>query len=102
MIITPPIPTRSIASRSAVIPLLVTFPFSQNQNTHGRADGGGRTKFFSKSPALPKTATANNPKQINVLIVLVLSSSSFSSTLSFTFVVHFVVSPLTLPIEIQI
>src|SRR5215813_5740391 len=41
MIITPPIPTRLIASRSAVIPLLLMFPFNQNQKIQGRAEGGG-------------------------------------------------------------
>jgi hypothetical protein len=42
MIKTPPMPTRSIASRSAAMPLLVMLPLSQNQYTHGHADFGGR------------------------------------------------------------
>jgi hypothetical protein len=49
MINTPPMPTRFIASRSAVIPLLVIFPFSQNQYTHGRALSGGCTNCFSSA-----------------------------------------------------
>src|ERR1051325_9556217 len=48
MIATPPMPTRFIASRSAVMPLLVILPLSQNQNTQGRAESGGWRKFFSR------------------------------------------------------
>src|SRR5438876_5137771 len=56
IIATPPMPTRFIASRSAVIPLLVTLPLSQNQNTQGRAVSGGRKNSCSKFefPGAPK------------------------------------------------
>ncbi len=37
----PPMPTRLIASKSAVIPSREIFPSTQNQCTHGRADRGG-------------------------------------------------------------
>src|SRR5438067_2123619 len=33
------------------MPLLLMFPSSGNQYTHGRADGGGEAKFFAKSSA---------------------------------------------------
>jgi hypothetical protein len=41
MINTPPMPTRFIASRSAVMPLLLMLPFNQNQYTQGLAEAGG-------------------------------------------------------------
>src|SRR4051794_8919090 len=37
----PPIPTRCIDSRSAVMPSLVTLPFIQCHHVWGRADAGG-------------------------------------------------------------
>src|SRR5205085_7440088 len=49
MMTTPPIPARCIASKSAVMPLLETLPASQNQNTQGRAEGGGCRKFCSRA-----------------------------------------------------
>ena len=47
---TPPMPTRLMASRSSVMPSLVTWPFIQNQRTQGRADSGGWRKAASRSP----------------------------------------------------
>ena len=40
-LITPPTPTRLMASRSRVMPSRVTCPFIQCQSTHGRAESGG-------------------------------------------------------------
>ena len=40
----PAMPTRFIPSRSAVMPSLVTLPFSQCHHTRGRADSGGSLK----------------------------------------------------------
>ena len=51
--ITPPIPTRCIASRSAVIPSLVMLPFFQNQYTQGRAAAGGLWKASAPSLGPP-------------------------------------------------
>jgi hypothetical protein len=65
MIKTPPIPARFIASKSAVMPSRVMFPFSQNQYTPGRADSGGWTNDAASWPVgvsvwaeLAKTAHA--------------------------------------------
>src|SRR6478735_9824651 len=49
---TPPIPTCFIASRSSVIPSLVTFPFIQNHSTCGENKAGGSLKFSSVIDAL--------------------------------------------------
>jgi hypothetical protein len=50
MISTPPMPTRFIASKSAVMPSLEIFPLIQNQYAHGLAASGGYRKS-SFSPA---------------------------------------------------
>src|ERR1044072_5428995 len=60
MINTPPIPTRCIASRSAVIPARVRLPSDQNQYTHGRASSGGRVNAVSKSGSADRNTSAND------------------------------------------
>ena len=46
---TPPMPTRCMASRSAVIPSLLMLPLIQNQYTHGLALAGGLANPASRS-----------------------------------------------------
>lgn len=59
MISTPPMPTRFMASRSAVMPSLVMLPLSQNQYTHGRHESGGDTNFSaSAAVSLPSGTMA--------------------------------------------
>ena len=71
-------PTRFIASRSAVIPSRVMLLFSQNQYTQGRAESGGLTKLFAKSSA-PRAAPARrqSPKRTvaNRFFMMCLPSS---------------------------
>ena len=47
----PAMPTRFIHSRSAVMPSLVTLPFSQCHQTRGRAEAGGSRKPRSRASA---------------------------------------------------
>src|SRR6266542_1660936 len=58
MMSTPPIPTRFIASRSAVMPSRVRLPSDQNQNTHGFASSGGRTNAFSRRDSVARRMEA--------------------------------------------
>ena len=44
-------PTRAIASKSAVMPSFVRLPFNGNQYTQGLAEAGGLAKLFARSPA---------------------------------------------------
>lgn len=48
MVSTPPMPTRCIASRSAVMPALVTLPFIQCHHVCGRAEAGGEANPAAK------------------------------------------------------
>jgi hypothetical protein len=51
-------PTRCIASKSAVMPSRVMFPFNQNQYTQGRALSGGDKKPLSSFEAAESAAPA--------------------------------------------
>src|SRR5689334_9841374 len=59
---TPPMPTRFIASRSAVMPLLLILPLSQNQKICGRAESGGCRNPRSRSETL--AAYSLNPNVV--------------------------------------
>src|SRR5512146_2750906 len=72
-------PTRFMASRSAVMPSRVILPLSQNQYTHGRADSGGEANPFSNSdtpPAAwhrqdrPSSRAATEQMRISVRLVM--------------------------------
>ena len=54
---TPPIPTRAIDSRSAVMPALVTLPFIQCHHTCGLAERGGVRNPFTRTSSADASAT---------------------------------------------
>jgi hypothetical protein len=70
----PPMPTRFIASRSAVMPSLLMLPLIQNQKTQGRAEGGGAAKFFAKSSAgILKVASVQSASSVSNRFFMVSS-----------------------------
>ena len=78
----PPTPARAIASRSAVMPSLVTFPFIQCHHTCDRADGGGRTKpLRSASDAISAVVEKKTTRTTwNNLCFILLMLQSFTSS----------------------
>ncbi len=68
-------PTRCIASRSAVMPLLERLPLSGNQYTQGLADDGGLAKPRARSstdagsaPAFNDAARKNSGHNLHMMI----------------------------------
>ena len=61
--IAPPMPTRAIASRSAVMPARVTFPAIQCHHTCGFASAGGFLNPASRSAPQPNRAPAAAARQ---------------------------------------
>src|ERR1051325_6647058 len=72
MMSTPPNPTRSIASKSAVMPSRVMLPSIQNQLIHGRAESGGWTKPASRSETVvARSADASSHDEARIGIEMV-------------------------------
>jgi hypothetical protein len=82
MSVRPPSPTRFIASKSAVMPSRVRFPFSQNPYAHGLAESGGVIKLFFKSSAAKLLPVASNANRLAIIIRLNMDFSILYSVLS--------------------
>ena len=86
----PPRPTLDIASRSAVMPLRVTFPFIQCHHVCGLAEDGGDLNSFSegadhttcigKSAVDMKHAAANTRFRISLIRCLCIRASMLCQT----------------------
>ena len=87
-------PTRCIASKSAVIPPLVMLPSIQNQYTHGRAEAGGWAKplsILSAGLAASETADAITAETtlrailfINLIIFPAVTDTSYPAAKAVT------------------
>jgi hypothetical protein len=63
-------PARFIASKSAVIPALVTLPLFQNQYTHGRAEAGGLANSDERSRASNDMEQSDNTNAKNNFVFI--------------------------------
>ena len=61
----PPMPTRAIASKSAVIPSFVTLPFIQCHHVCGLADFGGERNSSGEISAENATPARHDKKTMN-------------------------------------